>query len=196
MHALPAVSAPATAPRRQLFVGTTVACAAGATMYAGMIALFLRFRQATQALDGVDWKPAANKVPEVATNNILASFLAVFVFAQWAIYAAKRGAKAQTCLALGLVALVAVADLNAQAFVWRQMRLAIADGTYQTMFYALTGTFFVLLIGGLVFSIVAVFRALGGRATSDREVITAHAIYWYFLGAIYVALWFVVYVTK
>ena len=194
MHALPA--APSPAPRRQLFVGTAVACGAGATLFAGMLALYLRFRQATLAVAGSQWKPAATKVPEVATNNILASFLAVFVFAQWAIYAAKRNAKAQTCLALALCGVVAIADLNAQAFIWKQMRLAIADGTYQTMFYALTGTFFVLLVGGLVFSIVAAFRALGGRATSDREVITAHAIYWYFLGAIYVALWFVVYVTK
>ena len=47
----------------------------------------------------------------------------------------------------------------------------------------------------MVFSIVTAFRFLGGR-TNDREIVTAHAIYWYFLGVAYAALWFVVYVTK
>jgi cytochrome c oxidase subunit 3 len=75
------------------------------------------------------------------------------------------------------------------------MNLGVRDGTYQTLFYAVTGTFLVLMIIGVVFSLVTVFRYLGGR-TKDREIVTAHAIYWYFVGAAYVALWFAVYVTK
>jgi cytochrome c oxidase subunit 3 len=42
---------------------------------------------------------------------------------------------------------------------------------------------------------VATFRYLGGR-TRDREILSAHAMYWYFMGAVYTTLWFVVYVTK
>ncbi len=75
MHALPA--APAPAPSRQLFVGTAVACAAGATMFGGMIALYFRFRQAALSVAESEWKPAASKVPEVATNNMLIAFLGV-----------------------------------------------------------------------------------------------------------------------
>jgi heme/copper-type cytochrome/quinol oxidase subunit 3 len=48
---------------------------------------------------------------------------------------------------------------------------------------------------GIGFSAITAFRYLGGR-TSDREIVTAHALYWYFLGALFFALWFVVYVTK
>ena len=193
MYALPA--APPPTPQRQLFVGISLACAGIATMYGGMLALYLRFRQSTLAIpDGV-WKPADSVVPEVATNNMLISFLAIFVFVQWAIYAARRGHRSYTAMALGLTALVAVATMNAQAFVWYQMRLGIRDGQYETMFYALTGTFMALMVAGLVFTSVTVFRYLGGR-TGDREIITAHAVYWYFMGAVYTALWFVVYVTK
>ena len=47
----------------------------------------------------------------------------------------------------------------------------------------------------IAFSAVAAFRYMGGR-TSDREIVSAHALYWYFLGASFFALWFVVYVTK
>jgi cytochrome c oxidase subunit 3 len=193
MHALPA--APAPAPRRQLFVGTAVACAAAATLFAGMVALFLRFRQATLAVPNSEWKPADVVVPEVATNNMLIAFLAVFVFAQWAVYAARRDARSHVAMALGLVGLVAVAIINGQAFVYRQMGLGVRDGQYQTMFYALTGTFLALMVAGLVFTLVTAFRYLGGR-TRDREIVSAHAMFWYFVGAVYSVLWFVVYVTK
>jgi cytochrome c oxidase subunit 3 len=193
MHALPA--APAPAPRRQLFVGTAVACAAVATLFGGMVALFLRFRQSTLAVPDSEWKPADVVVPEVATNNMLIAFLAVFVFAQWAVYAARRDNRSHVGLALGLVGLIAVAIINGQAFVYRQMALGVRDGTYQTFFYALTGTFVALMIAGVVFTFVTAFRFLAGRSR-DREIVSAHAMFWYFTGAVYSILWFVVYVTK
>jgi hypothetical protein len=46
-----------------------------------------------------------------------------------------------------------------------------------------------------VFSAVAAFRALGGRLR-ETEVLSAHALYWYFVAVAYSAVWFVVYVTK
>jgi cytochrome c oxidase subunit 3 len=193
MHALPA--APPPAPRRQVLVGTALACVAGTTLYAGMLALYIRFRQEALSVPGSEWKPAASKVPEVATNNMLISFLAVYVFAQWAVYAHKRRHTTYTTLALGLTALVGLAILNGQAFTWRQMGLGVADGTYQTFFYALTGVFAAVMVAGVVFSLVAMFRSLGGRQ-HDGDVVAAHAVFWYFAGALYAALWFVVYVTK
>ena len=46
-----------------------------------------------------------------------------------------------------------------------------------------------------VFTAVAAFRSLGGRL-ADTDVLTAHALYWYFAAIAYSAVWFVVYVTK
>jgi hypothetical protein len=40
-----------------------------------------------------------------------------------------------------------------------------------------------------------VFRFLGGR-TGDHELVSANALYWYFVTAAFAAVWFVVYVTK
>lgn len=193
MYALPA--APPPAPRRQLFVGTAIACAAGTMLFASLTAVFLRFRQDALSVADAEWKPAEVVVPEVATNINLIAFLFVGIFAQWAVYSARRGHRSSVALSLGLVALLGVAVINGQAFVYRQMGLGLSDGIYETMFYALTGTFVVLVIVGLVFSIVAAFRYLGGR-TNEHEIVSAHAMYWYFLSAMYVVLWFVVYVTK
>jgi cytochrome c oxidase subunit 3 len=199
MLALP--PAPRPVPRRQLLVGTSLVCAAIAMAFGGMLAIYLRLRMRTvntfdvETGENLRWMPEDIRVPEVAANNMLISFLAVFVFAQWAVWAARRNQRTFTALAIGLTALIGIAIINAQAYVYQQMGAAASGGTFQSLFYALTGTFVVLMIAGVVFSIVTVFRYLGGR-TRDREIVAAHAVYWYFMGAVFAALWFVVYVTK
>ena len=100
-----------------------------------------------------------------------------------------------TALALGLVALMGIAVINAQAYVYSQMDLPVAEGGYPGMFFAITGTVTALMIVGLMFTAVTAFRHLGGR-TADREIVAAHALYWYVLTTAFIAVWFVVYVTK
>ena len=196
MLALP--PAPAPAPRRQLFVGTALACGAGTMVIGGMSALWLRFRKV--AISGPDhqWIPKKFAIPVVPSNIMLISFVGICIFAQWAVYAAKRDDKRHVGVALLLTGLLGLAVINAQASVYYQMELPIRSTTgspYGIMFYAITGTFVVFMIIGVVFSFVAAFRYLGGR-TSEREILTAHAIYWYFAAAAFTMLWFVVYVTK
>ena len=52
-----------------------------------------------------------------------------------------------------------------------------------------------LFLVGLVFTAIAAFRFLGGR-TDDREIVAAHALFWYVLAAVFSAVWLIVYVTK
>jgi cytochrome c oxidase subunit 3 len=195
MLALP--PAPAPAARRQMFVGTALACSAGAMLIGGMIALWLRFRKAAQSAGQV-WVPKKIRIPEVPSNIMLLSFIGICVFAQWAAYAARRDDKRHVGIAVLLTGLLGLAVINAQVAVYIQMKLPIRDeagGAYGVMFYALTGTFVALMIAGVVFSFITGFRYLGGR-TQDREIVTAHAMYWYFAAAAFAMVWFVVYVTK
>lgn len=192
MIALP--PAPAPHPRRQILVGTALAAAGAVALIGGMLAIWLSFRD--DAIDATGrWRPEGVSVPEVASNVMLIAFLPLCLFAQWAVYSARRDDKQHAALALGLVALMALAVINGQANVYVQMGVAIDDGPYGPMFYAITGTFLALMIVGVTFTLVAAFRYLGGRNT-EREIIAAHALYWYVIGAVYTALWFVVYVIK
>jgi len=193
MHALPSAAAPA--PRRQVFVGTALACAAGAALLGGMLALWLRFRDDAIHGDAGRWVPKGVAIPGVASNVMLLSFIPICVFAQWAVYSAKRNDRPHTGLALGLTGALGIMFINAQAYIYTQMKLAANGGTYQTMFYTVTGVMLALVVVGVAFSAVTAFRFLGGR-TTDREVVAAHALYWYFLSIAYTMLWFVVYVTK
>jgi heme/copper-type cytochrome/quinol oxidase subunit 3 len=141
------------------------------------------------------WLPEGVEVPMVPANVMLCALLPIVVFAQWAVYSAKRGDRVHTGTALGLIALLAVAMINAQVNIYERMNVPAVGATFNTMFYALTGVMVVLLIVGALFSAITAFRYLGGR-TAEREIVTAHALYWYFLSFAVSMLWFVIYVTK
>ena len=199
MLALP--PAPQAPARRQVFVATSLAAAAGTTLLGGMLAMWLQFRADAPLRESAkrgmikDWMPAKIVVPEVATNMMLIGLCVVCVMAQWAVYSAKRNDRTHAGLAFGLTALFGLMVVNAQVYTWTQMGVAVNGGAFHTMFYAITGTMMVLLVSGLVITAVAAFRYLGGR-TKELEVVSANALYWYFLTAAFTALWFVVYVQK
>jgi len=185
---------PAPAPRNQLTIGAVIGSMALAMLTGGMLAVWAVKRSASLA-DGEAWLPSGVTVPEVPTNVMLIAFPALCSFAQWAIWSAKRNDRANTVFALGVTAFIALLIVNAQAFVYNQMGVVAADGEYGSMFYAITGTFMAMMVVGLLLSAVTAFRYLAGR-TRDLEILTAHAIFWYAMTAVYSAIWFLVYVTK
>jgi heme/copper-type cytochrome/quinol oxidase subunit 3 len=193
MYALPA--APPSAPRRQLFVGTAIACAAGTTLFGGLIAMFVRYRQEALAVAGGEWKPADIKIPEVPTNVNLLAFLFIGSSPSGACTPPSASTRVHVALASG----------SSRCSAWRHQLAGVRvrpDGPRPRRRHLpdcsstpSPGAFLALTIIGVVFSVVTAFRFLGGRS-GEREIVTAHAMYWYFLGAMYIVLWFVVYVTK
>lgn len=189
--ALPPAAAPA--PRRQLLMGTAVGCVAGTMLIGGMLAVWVLLRE--RVVDAGERFPLDYIIHEVATNVMLMTIWGLCLFAQWAVYAGNRGDRAHTALALGVTGVLALAFINAQAFVWSQMGVEIADEYYGALFYAVTGLMLAVVAAGLVFTVVAAFHALAGRL-GETEVLSAHALFWYWAAAAYSAVWFVVYVTK
>jgi heme/copper-type cytochrome/quinol oxidase subunit 3 len=176
-----------------VLVGTALFSGAVAMLIGAMTALWFHFR--TNAGE-VGWKPAKVVIPEVATNVMWITALFACLMIQWAVYSAKRHDIQHTAVALGVVIVLGLALLNSQAYVWRKIAMPVkGDTAYNSMFYAITATFFVLVVIGVVYAIVAAFRYIGGR-TKDRETISGLALYWYFLAAIYTVVWFTVYVKK
>jgi len=117
MHAL--APAPAPAPRRQVFVGTALTCGAATALVGGMVALWMRFREV--AINGPDhrWIPEDVSVPMVAANVMLIALVPLCIFAQWAVYSAKRDDQTHAGLALALTGLMGISFINAQAYVLR-----------------------------------------------------------------------------
>lgn len=195
-------SGPQPTAKRQAFIATAVASAGLVALIGGMLGMWLKFRAAAPtrtSSDGLytikDWLPEAIKIPEVAANTMLVGLIAGCVMAQWAVYSAKRADARHRSAALGVCLVLEVATLNAQLAVYNQMGIGVADGTYQSMFFAITGVIVLVLASAIGFTSVALFRSLGGR-NDDNSVVSAHALYWYVLTAAFTAVWFVVYVQK
>jgi heme/copper-type cytochrome/quinol oxidase subunit 3 len=194
MYALP--PAPAPPPRRQVFVATVIASIAAMMLIGGMLAVFIRIRERTlDSAEDATWLPNGVTMPGVPANVMLISFFVVNLFAQWAVYAARRRDRQHVGLSLGLVAIVGIAIINAQAYVYNRIELPVAETAYAGMFYAVTGAMLAFVIAGVVFTAFTAFRVLGGRET-DTEIVAAHAFYWYVLTAAFSAVWLIVYVTK
>lgn len=191
MLALP--PAPAPAARRQVLVGTALFSAAATMLLGAMSALWFHFRN---TVGTTVWKPAKVVIPEVATNTMWITAILACLMIQWAVYSAKRRDIQHTALAIGITIVLGLAILNSQAYVWRQVALPVkGDSAYNSMFYAITATMFILVVIGIAYAIVGAFRYIGGR-TNDRETISGLALYWYFLAAAQTVVWFTVYVTK
>jgi heme/copper-type cytochrome/quinol oxidase subunit 3 len=55
----------------------------------------------------------------------------------------------------------------------------------------------VTLVVGMLFAAVMAFRSLGGRYSArDTEGLSSLAMFWYVLTAVFVSLWYIVYVLK
>jgi heme/copper-type cytochrome/quinol oxidase subunit 3 len=189
-----ALPAPAPAPpKRQLLVATALFSAAATMVVGGMLATWVLLR--SRAVDAGERFPEGYIISEVPSNIMLMTVGAICVFAQWAVYAAARRDRLNTGLALGATWLLGAAFINAQAFIWVDMGVEIAEGGYAIVFYAVTGLMVALALIGLVMTAIAAFRFLGGHL-GETEMISATALYWYFLAAAFAAVWFVVYVTK
>lgn len=196
------IAPPRSSAKYQVLVASAVAGSAAFMLMFGMLSIWMRFRDASPLRESTsgtkmihDWLPVDITIPEVATNTIMITLVMTCVIAQWAVYATRRSDSSHAYLALAIVAALGIAAINAQVAVYIQMGIGIGDGAYQTMFYAVTGTMLALLVSGVVFSLVALFRALAGRL-SDRQVMSAHALYWYVLTTAFGAMWFIVYVQK
>jgi heme/copper-type cytochrome/quinol oxidase subunit 3 len=168
-------------------------------LFAGLLGAYLNARQVAGGTTA-KWLPAGTIMPGIATNVLLLVMIFAVIMASWAVYAVRRGSRTDAYIALGLTALFGLAALNAQVYIWRQMKIGILkpkSETFALFFYSVTGTLFAVVLTGVIFAGVMAFRTAGGRSTpKDAEALSAHTLYWYFLTAATVAVWAVVYVNK
>ena len=188
--------------RRPALVLAGLLSAVSAMLMGSMLAIWLDFRSNAplrESPDGSkmlrDWLPENIKIPEVATNTMMMTFVITCVMAQWAVYSFRRNDSKHASLALGVVLLTEIALVNAQLAVYSQMGIGVRDGGYMTMFYAITATMLVIIVVCMGFTLLALFRSIAGRA-GDRDLVSAHALYCYAVSAIFAAMWLVVYVQK
>jgi len=194
MMALPAAPAP---PRpRLLMVATSLAVAAGTMLIGAFIAVYLAMREAAGGTT-VDWVPSSITFPMITVNVVAITLAGSVVVIHWALWSIANGDRRNSYIALGLTVVLGFAALNAMAFSFNQMHLAVNDNVYSVMVVTIAGAFLVLLVCAMVFIALMAFRTLGGRyTTKEHEGIAAATLFWDFTVFAYLVVWYFLFVLK
>ena len=192
------VSAPPPAPRRPrvLLVGAAYGAVAASLVVATLLAAYLQIR-GERAAAGVAALPDGVVLPLTPGNMGLATLAMSAVTMAWLVHSLRHEDRTHAYLALGVTILLGVAFINVTAYLYQQLAMPVTTSGTSGLLYAVTGAHLVMVGGGLLFTAVMGFHALGGQLTGrDAEGMSAAALYWYVTVAVYSAIYYGIYITK
>jgi heme/copper-type cytochrome/quinol oxidase subunit 3 len=194
----PLVVAPPPAPRRPrvLLVGAAFGAVASAMVVLAMLAAYLQLR-GDRIANGVPALPEETVLPLTPGNMGLLTLAMSAVTMAWLVDALRKEDRTHAYLALGVTILLGAAFINSTAYLYQQLATPFTATGTTGLLYATTAAHLVMVVVGLLFTAVMGFQALGGQLTGrDAESMSAAALYWYVTIAVYLAVWYGVYITK
>lgn len=193
-HVLP--PAPPIQRPRVLVVGAAFAGAASFMVFIGLIAAYLMTRSDVIA-SGSAWLPEDSTIPLQQPNTMFITLIMSVLTMQWAVAAIAKNDRVNAYLALGLTFMLGVATIVMTTYLWTLMKLDVASGAPGVLIYTITGLHAVMLVLAMLFVALMALRALGGQFTArQHDGITAAAVYWYVMVAVYSLIWISIYITK
>ena len=193
-HVLP--PAPAVQRPRVLVVGAAFAAAASFTVFIGLIGIYLAARVDVVG-SGTAWLPEGATIPLQQPNTMFITLIMSVFTMQWAVAAIAKNDRVNSYLAMGLTLMLGIATIVMTTYLWYLMELDIASGIQGVLIYTITGAHIVMLVLAMLFVALMGLRALGGQFTArQHDGITAAAVYWYAMVAVYALIWISIYVTK
>ncbi|HEY6530708.1 MAG TPA: cytochrome c oxidase subunit 3 [Acidimicrobiales bacterium] len=193
-HALP--PAPPVQRPRVLVVGTAFASAATVMVFIGLIAVYLSQRAAVVA-SGDTWLPKEITLPLQQTNPVLFTLLMSVVTMQWAVSAIARNDRINAYLALGITLVFGFSTIVMTSYLYSLMGADIDANIQSVLIYTITGLHLIVLVIAMIFVALMAFRAMAGQFTArQHDGVTAAALFWYAMVAVYALIWISIYVTK
>jgi len=193
-HVLP--PAPAVQRPRVLVVGTAFAAAASFMVFVGLIGIYLAAR-ADVIASGTAWLPKGVSIPLQQPNTMFITLIMSVFTMQWAVAAIAKNDRVNAYLAMGLTLMLGIATIVMTTYLWYLMKFDIASGIQGVLIYTITGAHIVMLVVAMIFVALMGLRALGGQFTArQHDGITAAAVFWYAMVAVYALIWISIYVTK
>ena len=193
-HVLP--PAPAVQRPRVLVVGAAFAAAASFTVFIGLIGIYLAARVDVVG-SGTAWLPEGATIPLQQPNTMFITLIMSVFTMQWAVAAIAKNDRVNAYLAMGLTLMLGIATIVMTTYLWYLMELDIASGIQGVLIYTITGAHIVMLVLAMIFVALMGLRALGGQFTArQHDGITAAAVFWYAMVAVYALIWISIYVTK
>lgn len=188
---------PAAPPARPrvLLVGTALASAAVFMSFVWLIGYYVSER-ADVVSTGARWLPEGSNIPLTPGTMAFGTMLISGISMWWAVESVGRNDRQMSYLALGLTMLFGAAVINATSFLYTQIDLPVATKP-GALIYTITGAHIAMIVIGLAYSAVMVFRTLGGEYSGrDREGLVSAALFWYVTIAVHAVIWYAIYIVK
>lgn len=196
--ARPLTDAPVPEPRRPrvLLIASAFGAVASAMVVLAALAAYLQVR-GDRLAEGSIALPEGVVLPLTPGNMGLLTLVMSAVTMAWIVYSLRTDDRIHAYLALGVTLLLGVAFINSTVYLYQQLAMPFTASGVAGLLYVATGAHLVMAAVGLIFTAVMGFQALGGQLTGrDAEGMSAAALYWYVTIAVYVVLWYGIYITK
>jgi heme/copper-type cytochrome/quinol oxidase subunit 3 len=144
---------------------------------------------------GPSWTPEPHPPLHLAGPNtliLLSSSVAVW----WGEGGARRGLRRRQLVGLSAAILLGSVFLVVQAFEWRAKGFGPASGAYGSLYFIITGFHMAHVIAGLgLLAAVLAWSLLGYFNPRRYEPVSIAAVYWHFVDAVWLAVFFTFYVS-
>lgn len=198
----PAVTAADDNRPGALVIGSVLGAAGGAMVVLTLLGIYLaeRGRWLAEHIDeeGVvePWLNA-NIIPLTMPSTMAGTLGLSAVTMLWAVHAVRRDDRTNSLIALIITAVLGVAVINGSAFLWATSGLAVRESAQALLLYSVMGAHLVMVGLGTGALVLLAIRLIGASAPSrDEEAVTAISIFWLVTTAVYIILWYAVYITK
>jgi cytochrome c oxidase subunit 3 len=114
---------------------------------------------------------------------------------QFAVWSIRRGDRTGLIRNISVTLVLGIVFLLGQAYDYSTIGFGLADGTFGTTFYTLTGFHGAHVFGGVIMLSVILYRSLAGQF-SDRhhDAVEAASLYWHFVDVVWIALFSTLYI--
>jgi len=126
------------------------------------------------------------------TAVLLLSSVAVW----WGERGMRRLSRGRTMTGLALAVVLGLAFVGVQLIEWAQKPFHFNQTSYSALYFTITGFHMAHVIVGLIILLVLLIWTQRGYFDARRDVpIAVGAIYWHFVDAVWLAVFFTIYVT-
>jgi heme/copper-type cytochrome/quinol oxidase subunit 3 len=163
--------------------------------FGGLFALYFSIRADALAW-GTQWYPEG-AIQLVPGGMNMATMAMSAITMGWAVHSVLNDDRVHAMIAMALTAVLGIAMVNQTVFYFMDIGLPIDASEAATLLFTIVGSHLVMVAVGVLWLGMLLLRTLGGQDTSrHRDLVSAVALYWYAVVAVYSVIWIGIYIAK
>jgi cytochrome c oxidase subunit 3 len=162
--------------------------------FAGLFAAYFNVRA-----NAPIWPPEGNQHFHVANEIVLPLVITMLLIlssftCQLGVWSIRRGDRQGLIRNIAVTLILGVIFLIGQGYDYTQLGFSLADGTFGTTFFTLTGFHGAHVLGGVIMLSVVLYRATAGQfSAKHHDMVEAVSLYWHFVDIVWIVLFSLLY---